>query len=173
MTIRSPDKHNLAELAALMPRYMSETYATEWHGSEQALRSAVAAGTLQMLVAAHRAQTIIGFVAWTSAYDLHWCVTGATILDLYVCPEARGRAVALRLLAAVAAKVQGDGGRFLRGTAVDTGSGTQLYGRAAVCNTTTECTVGGRAFRELAELENLPSRELLLRLPDAAWNYEA
>lgn len=173
MTIVRPDDHGLSQVAALMPRYMAEAYGASWHGSAEALRSAVAKDEVRILVARSRAGRIDGFVAWTSGYDLHWCVAGGVILDLYVCPEARGRAVAIRLLAAAAGQVRTAGGTFLRGTALVTGRGKKLYSRAAVCSETTECTVSGRALRELAELETLPSRDLLKRLPEAAWNYEA
>lgn len=172
MTIRPPDDHALSQLADLMPIYMSESYGVEWHGSEDALRSAVTLGTLRVLVATSRPGRIDGFIAWTAAFDLHWCVPGGTVLDLYVRREARGRAVSVRLLAAAAAQVGIEGGTFLRGTAVDAGTGKQLYGRAAVCNSTTECTVSGRAFRELAALERLTSREIVQRFPDKAGNYE-
>lgn len=173
MTIRPPDDVGLSEMAILMPRYMSEAYGAEWHGSVQALRTAVAAGALRILIARRRAMRIAGFIAWTSAYDLHWCATGGTVLDLYVCPEARGHAVAIRLLAAAANRVCMNGGTFLRGTAIDTGSGRKLYGRAAVCDATAECTIGGRALRELAALEQMPSRELVQRLPAPTSNYHA
>jgi ribosomal protein S18 acetylase RimI-like enzyme len=95
------------------------------------------------------------------------------VLDLYVRPEARGRAVALRLLAAAAAQLRREGGAFLRGTAVGTGAAKQLYDRVAICNPTTECTVSGRGFRELADLENASRRDLVQRLPNADSNYEA
>jgi GNAT superfamily N-acetyltransferase len=173
MTIEPVDPGRLSQVAALMPLYMSEAYGAEWRGSEEALQVAAAEGTLRILVAANRAEGVAGFIAWTPAYDLHWCVAGGAVLDLYVCPEARGRAVAIRLLAAAAAQLRLDGGAFLRGTALDTGRGKALYGRTAVCNPTMECTLSGRAFRELAELEKLPARELVRRLPSAAWNYEA
>jgi hypothetical protein len=115
---------------------MAESYGVEWRGSEQALRIALAARRLQILV-------------------------------------ARGNAVALRLLAAAAAQLRREGGTFLRGTAVGIGSAEKLYGRAAICNFTTECIVRGRAFRELADLESAPLRELAQRLPNADSNYEA
>jgi GNAT superfamily N-acetyltransferase len=173
MTIEPADPRRLSQVAALMPLYMAEAYGAAWHGSEEALRAAAAEGALRILVAANGAETVAGFIAWTPAYDLHWCVAGGAVLDLYVRPEARGRAVAIRLLAAAAARLRLDGGAFLRGTALDTGPGKELYSRAAVCNPATECTLSGRAFRELAELERLPARELVRRLPNAAWNYEA
>lgn len=171
MLIRTADDQGLSQVVALMPLYMSETYGAEWHGSEDAIRAAVAAEKLQVLTAS-RAERIAGFIAWTPAYDLHWCISGGAVADLYVRRGARGRAVALRLLAAAAASISRDGGAFLRGTAVDRGAGRKLYGRVAVCSSTTECTVGGRAFRQLAELENAPARELVERLPVVPLNYE-
>jgi GNAT superfamily N-acetyltransferase len=172
MTIGFPGDATLAEIAALMPLYMAEAYGVDWHGSEQALRAATADGSLRILAATTGPDACVGFVAWTPSYDLHWCVSGGTILDLYVRQEARGRAVALRLLAAAAVQIRSDGGKFIRGTALDTGPGKQLYGRTAVCTATTECTVSGRAFRQLTKLANVPPREIVRRLPDESWNYE-
>lgn len=172
MTVRPARDGDAAKLAELLRLYMRETYDTEWHGSEAALRGGGPDVQFRMNVALDSTQTVVGFVAWSPAYDLHWCVSGGVVLDLYVRPSARGRTMALRLLSSVASAVRAGGGSFLRGRAVDSTGAARLYARAAVCESGLECTLSGRAFRQLAELENSPTRELVRSLPDRSWNYE-
>jgi GNAT superfamily N-acetyltransferase len=107
------------------------------------------------------------------SYDLHHCVAGAEVLDLYVAPEARGRGLALALACAVAAAVAQDGGTYLKGGAVERGTGRRLYAKLAVCWPSGDCYVSGRAFRRLAALAGQPLRTMIRGLPPMAWNYEA
>ncbi|MBV9773034.1 MAG: N-acetyltransferase, partial [Gemmatimonadetes bacterium] len=89
-----------------------------------------------------------------------------------VAPRWRGRGVALLLGCAAAAEIHRGGGLYLKGTAVETGSGARLYGRFGVCDPS-GCIVAGRAFRRLAELAGRPVREVARSLPERAWNHEA
>ena len=95
------------------------------------------------------------------------------MLDLYVVPAARGRAIALALACAVAARVIARGGIYLKGTAVAGGTGRRLYERIVVSGATRECIVGGRALRRLAALAGEAPRVMAVSLPPTAWNHEA
>ena len=115
---------------------------------------------------------VVGFVAWTPSYDLHHCVAGVDILDLYVVPRMRSRGVALLLACAVAADEVDRGKLYMKGTFLEGGAGLRLYRRFAVCDGG-GCIVVGRAFRRLAELAGRPVREIARSLPARSWNYEA
>jgi GNAT superfamily N-acetyltransferase len=96
---------------------------------------------------------------------------GGEILDLYVAPQHRHRGVAALLIAAVCRQVFDIGGGFLKGGAVDSVTANRLYGRftPAFGN---DYTLGGRAFRRLAEFRGSSARELVHSLPRKAWNFE-
>ena len=170
--IRSVSQDDLQALPAILRAYMRETYDAVWHGSAEALARDVAAGRCGILVAEAEGE-VVGVVAWTRSYDLHHCVAGGEVIDLYVVPAQRGRGIAPALLCAAAEAVRADGGSYIKGAAVPTGAGGRLYGRVAVCHPEAACIVGGRAFRHLAGLAGRPPREVLRSLPDRAWNHEA
>lgn len=172
MIVRPAREEDAPRLAELLGRYMRETYDTEWHGSRAALTANESESMLRIRVAVDEPDTVVGFVAWSPAYDLHWCVSGGVVLDLYVEPAARGWATALRLLASVASAVRTGGGSFLQGRTVDSPAAGRLYARAAVCEAGVNCTLGGRAFRWLAERQTAPVREFVRGMPDRSWNYE-
>jgi GNAT superfamily N-acetyltransferase len=165
-----------ADVPALVPlfqAYMRETYDAPWHGSAESLeRDALGHRcTLHVAVDAHR--SVSGFIGWTSSYDLHHCLAGADVLDLYVSPGDRGRGLALALACAAAEAVARGGGTYLKGGAVEGGTGRRLYARLAVCWPNGDCYVSGRAFRRLAALTGVPLRTMIRDLPPRAWNHEA
>ena len=104
---------------------------------------------------------------------MHWAMSGAQIADLYVVPSHRGLGVALSLSARTAADARAEGCAFLRGGAYDRESTRRSYGRIAVVELSGETHLSGRAFRRLAELADLPTREILLSLHPIEWNFEA
>jgi GNAT superfamily N-acetyltransferase len=113
-----------------------------------------------------------GYMAWDSSYDLHWGIGGAHISDLYVVPSARGRGVALGLIAACCAQVRRAGGAYLRGEAYDAAGVRQFFRRVAVMMPSGEVALGGRAFRRMAELADSSPRMMLSGLPPIEWNHE-
>ena len=159
------------ELVPLLRAYMQETYSDRWHGTAAALGTDLR-DRCAIEVAVSAADDLVAFLAWAPSYDLHHCVSGADVLDLYVVPPWRGRGVAVALMCAVAARVSKAGGVYLKGTAVAGGTGRRLYDRIAVCTATQDCIVGGRAFRRLASLAGEPVRAMIAGLPAADWNYE-
>lgn len=163
-----------ADLAALVPlihAYMEEAYAQPWRGSAEELIADALGQRCSMLAAADPQQSLIGFFAWIPSYDLHHCLAGGEVLDVYVQPQSRGRGIALLLGCAAAALVREAGGSYLKGSVVPSGSGRRLYRRFAVCDAA-GCIVSGRGFRRLAELAGKSVREVVHHLPEPSWSYQ-
>ncbi len=152
---------------------MGETYDAPWRGSAEALERDALGQRCTLYVAVNRDARVCGFLGWTPSYDLHHCLPGAEVADLYVGPEARGGGLALALSCHVAEAVARSGGRYLKGGAVERGTGRRLYRKLAVCWPDGDCYVGGRSFRRMAELAGQPMRAMVRGLPPIAWNYEA
>lgn len=163
---------DIAGLHSLFDAYMREAYGAPWNGSAEALQHDALGQKCSVYLALAPDESLIGFLAWTSSYDLHHCVPGAEALDLYVDRAWRGRGIALLLVCAAAAEIEGRGGLYLKGSAVETGTGRRLYSRFGLCDAA-GCIVGGRAFRQLAELSGRSVREVVRALPEPSWNYEA
>jgi hypothetical protein len=113
----------------------------------------------------------VGFVAWERAYDLHHCLTGGHVLDLYVARARRARGIAVQLIARAAGIIHGEGGAFIKGGAADHGTGSRLYGRFAPAFGN-DYILGGKAFRHLATQSDLPLRKLVRSMPRREWNFE-
>lgn len=170
--VRAAQPADADALVHLFRDYMRETYDAEWYGSADALRTDAFGEACRMCVA-ESAGGLVGFIGWTAFYDLHHCVRGAEVLDLYVRPDARARGIAPALLFAAAQSVRDAGGRFLKGSVAGDGAAQRLYARVALCDAGTSCIVGGRAFRRLADLAGQPLRTAARALPEPAWSYEA
>jgi GNAT superfamily N-acetyltransferase len=94
--------------------------------------------------------------------------TSANIPDLYVAREYRSRAVAIRLLAAVARAAGEQGATYVRADRrCVAGRSRTAQTRAAVyCRLVGESIyVSGRAFRELPQLIDVDLKTLVRRLP--------
>jgi GNAT superfamily N-acetyltransferase len=163
---------DVPRLAALLDAYMQETFARPWGGSEAALRADAFGAALEMIVAESGDGALVAFVAFQRVYDLHHCVSGAEIVDMFVEPARRARGVAVELLAAVAAESRRRGGMFVKGQAVESPSARRLYARVATCFPGADCYVGGRAFRALADLSGRGPRAIARGLPPKMWNHE-
>jgi GNAT superfamily N-acetyltransferase len=167
MRIRLATPDDVPALASLNDAYMRELFARPWNGTEERLAADLAEG----VVHAALTETRDAFVAWHAAYDLHHCIRGASINDLYVAPSARGRGVAACLLAYCAARVAAAGGTYLHGTAAGERA-APLYARAAELHPQLGVIIGGRAFRAFAALDGAGPRAILSGLPPVAWNVE-
>jgi ribosomal protein S18 acetylase RimI-like enzyme len=168
--IKEATREDVPQVAALLQTYMRETYQEEWHGSAAGLLRDGSGACFRTLVAAHMQQAV-GFLAWERAYDLHHCLQGGQVLDLYVMAEHRARGIAVQLIARAAEIILRDGGAFIRGGAVDRGAGSRLYGRFAPAFGN-EYILGGKAFRHLAAQARLPVRSLARSMPSREWNFE-
>ena len=172
IAIRPARQEDVPELAVLMVSYMRETYDDAWHGSPEALPRDGFGAEFEMHVATANGE-LIGVVAWRKTYDLHHCMSGAEVIDMFVRPGSRGRSIGPALVCGVAAEALQRGAKFLRGQAVHDPGVRRLYERVAVTSVTLECTLSGRAFRSLAGLAHASPRTLARSVPDRSWNYEA
>ena len=75
------------------------------------------------------------------------------------------------LIAKATAVIHAQGGAFIKGGAVESGSGSRLYGRFAPAFGN-DFILGGKAFRHLGTLPELPIRQLVRALPQKEWNFE-
>jgi GNAT superfamily N-acetyltransferase len=171
-TARPAALRDVPVLVQLLEAYMRETFKAPWHGSAEALRRDGFGREFEIHVAMTGGEHVMGFLAWRKSYDLHHCLTGGEILDLYVSPDYRGRGVAPALVCAVAAEILRRGGTYVKGQAVEHRVVQRLYARFAMCFPGTDCIVGGRAFRRVAELAGRSAREVARSLPEKSWNYE-
>jgi GNAT superfamily N-acetyltransferase len=170
--VRLARSADVPAVASFLHAFMRETFDATWHGTPEALERDGLGARFELLVAEGRRGEIVGFVAWETAYDLHHCVRGGAVLDLYVEPRSRGRAVALALFAAMAARVRAQGGVYVRGQAVPKREVQRTYERVCVLFPGADANVGGRAFRALADLDGVAPRDAVRRLPERGWNYE-
>ena len=168
--IREANPDDTQTVAALLRSYMLETYHEEWDGSVNALLEVGFGARFRILVAA-MADQLVGFLAWERSYDLHHCLSGGHILDLYVTRAHRARGIAVQLIARAAGVIHREGGAFIKGGAVDSGTGARLYGRFAPAFGN-DYILGGKAFRHLAARSKLPVRQLVRSMPLRQWNFE-
>lgn len=171
--IRKGIAGDASRLAGLLGGYLRETYHGEWGGTVDLLKTHLASGAIEILVAENLGCEIIGLLAWSSCYDLHWCMKGGMIVDLYVPPSHRGRGIAARLATDLAKEIEARGGTFLKGGPVDNPGVLRLYRRVAIqYGGDGDFTISGRAFRHFASLSGKNLREIVRDLPDPAWNME-
>ena len=168
--IREASPDDVHALATLLRAYMLETYDSEWRGSVNGLLQDGLGARFRALMAA-LADRAVGFVAWERSYDLHHCLSGGHILDLYVAHQHRARGIAVQLIARAAGVIHREGGAFIKGGAVDSGTGSRLYGRFAPAFGN-DYILGGKAFRHLAAQSSVPLRKLVRALPKREWNFE-
>jgi GNAT superfamily N-acetyltransferase len=168
--VREAGPDDAQALAALLRAYMLETYQDEWRGSVKVLLRDGFGARFRALMAAFDDQPV-AFLAWERSYDLHHCLIGGHILDLYVAHRHRARGIAVQLIARAAGVIHSEGGAFIKGGAVDSGTGTRLYGRFAPAFGN-DYILGGKAFRHLAAQSHLPMRELVRSMPRKEWNFE-
>ena len=125
-----------------------------------------------MVVAEAENHQLVASGAWKPSSDLHHCIHGGEVIDLYIDPAYWRWGGAMNLIMAIATQIQQQGGVYIRGQAVENPSVQRLYQRCAHCFPTVECYVSGRAFRQLAELSGKEIRDVAKNLPKPAWNYE-
>lgn len=171
--IRPATTEDVPAIAALFGAHMRDAFGAgaRWDGSAEALARDGFGLHFEMLVAT-RSSECVGFVGWQNDYDVHSCIPGAELNDMYVRPDVRGLGVALRLVAAVAATVRARGGKYVRGLTTGDPRTLALYGRIAVAFEGANCILGGAAFRTVAELAGKPARAIIRGLPDNQANWK-
>jgi len=118
------------------------------------------------VVAVDESDNPIGYAMWVPTFDFHHAVDGAAIQELYVQPRHRGRALSFRLAAAIAKRIQKDGGTFLTAPVLtDDAKRLKLVRRATVGFSLEQVYLSGRGFRELIELEDADIKTLVRKLP--------
>jgi len=99
--IREASPDDVHAVAALLREYMLETYDDEWRGSVNGLLQDGFGTRFRALIAV-LADEAVGLLAWEKSYDLHHCLSGGHILDLYVARRHRARGIAVQLIATTA-----------------------------------------------------------------------
>ena len=88
------------------------------------------------------------------------------VIDLYVVPECRGFGVAPRMLSLVARQIAAEGGTFLAGQGLTTGTQPSLlYQKIEVGCPGVDCILGGKAFWAFCELSLTSMRDFVRNLP--------
>jgi GNAT superfamily N-acetyltransferase len=170
--IRPAHVNDTEALAGLIHSQMVELFDIKWGGSVAELERDGFGKEFESVIAESPEGSLIGFGAWMRSYDLHHCISGGVLMDLYVEPKYRGKAIALAIIVSVAQQIHDRGGHYLRGKAIPNKTVERFYDRVAVSFPGTEYNVGGRAFRCLSELSGHTPREMLVSLPQKEWNYE-
>jgi hypothetical protein len=115
------------------------------------------------LLVAERNDELVGMVQWALIHDMFWGMLGAEAGWLYVKSQFRGSGTVVALVARICADASKAGARFLHGGG---GFGPEaLYERIAIGNAGRDCYLSGRAFQVFANLDGLPAREIVRRLP--------
>jgi GNAT superfamily N-acetyltransferase len=167
--IRPATRSDLEPVGAMIDACMVELFDRRWSGTVDRLAADLDAGRVAIAIAI-AGDRLVGFIAWNSDYDLHHCVRGGTVCELYVDPTCRARGVAAQLVAFACGDIRRGGGVFLKGTAVR--AAAPLYDRVAWGWDCREVILGGRAFRTFADLAGAPARAIVSGLPARAWNDE-
>ena len=170
--IRLATSKDAAGLRLMLEAYLPENYGSKWNGTVEALESDLEKGVLRIVVA-ERERKIVGFLAYVDTYDLHWCVTGADVIDFYVRPDQRGLGAAIHLVTWVANEISHRGGLFIKSNPVENPAVRRLYERVALFQPSGEAYISGRALRELASLSGKAIREIVRNLPKPEWGREA
>jgi len=174
MLITPPCDEDLDGIVRLHAAYMRESYGRTSTITAEVLQRDGRGTCFHMLVAravSSSGAAPVAFIAWEPAYDLHHFVRGGHVLDAYVERRFRGRGLAPAMIARVADEIRKAGGVFIKAQAVDPRP-LRLYARVAATFPGSDCIVGGRAFRVLADLAGKDARAIARGLPEKEWNFE-
>ncbi len=171
VAVRKAGAENAPAIAAMLGSYIEECYTTNWGGNAEQLANDILSDRVSLFVA-EGGDKIIGFAAVIAAYDLHWCTRGGEVIDLYVIPDRRGRGIAFQVLAAAAKYIYENGGKFLKGGAIENVPVRRSVQRAAMMSGNGEVYLSGRAFRHFVGLAGRSPRDMLRNMPNPSWNLE-
>jgi GNAT superfamily N-acetyltransferase len=170
--VRAAERRDVPVLTRLLDAYMQEIFSSPWRGTAEALARDGLGKEFETHVATTEADEVIGFVTWMKSYDVHQCVKGGYVLDLFVVRAYRGRAVAAALMLAVVAAIHERGGTYIMGRAITDPTVERMYDRVGLQIPGTYRIAQGKAFRALARLVGRPPRVLSRYLPEKSWNNE-
>jgi len=170
-SVRLATESDTNAVAALLTEYVRSELHADWFGSAERLREDGFGSRFDLLLAHATSEDLIGFAAFAPDYDLHVCVRGARILDLYVRSQWRGRGVAALLLTHAAREIMRRGGHYMKGAAQPNAAIINFYGRCAVPFHGPEFTLSAKAFRHFASLAGSDPRHIARNLPQKQWNF--
>ena len=159
---------DMPEMGSLLGRYMGEFLGRPWEGSAAELRDGL--GRDFHAVIACTGYAMVGFAVWHNTYDVHHCLPGGEISDMYVLPQNRGKGIAPTLIAMVASQVLRTGGRFVKGR-IDKAA-EPFYRKVAIVCEGSESYISGRAFRTLAGRAEAVPQRTIRRFPALSENFE-
>jgi GNAT superfamily N-acetyltransferase len=155
-------------VAALFAAYMTELFGRANAMTADVLLRDGQGRHFRMIVAVDGTDRPVGFAAWRPTYDLHHAVAGGEIPDLFVAPAYRHRALAIRLIAAVARAVRNKGGRYVCGDVLTDDTKRLRVARRVGAGYPAETVyLSGRGFREVADLADADIKTLVGNLPPA------
>lgn len=164
LRIRAANETDVPEIEAMVADFVKGHPAENHPRSSEVLRAAYfGAHPVAHLLIGERNGAVVGMVQWRLVHDMFWGMFGAEVEWLYVRPEVRGSGIVAALIARVCAEASAAGAAFLHGGG---GAGpSKLYERVAIGMASRECHLSGKAFRIFADLDGLPVREIIRRLP--------
>jgi GNAT superfamily N-acetyltransferase len=115
------------------------------------------------LLVAERGGVIVGMAQWRLIHDMFWGMFGAEAGWLYVKSSHRGSGIVAALVARLCAQASDAGAKFLQGGGAE--GPAKLYERVAIGHSDRACHLSGKAFQSFANLDGLPLREIVRRLP--------
>jgi N-acetylglutamate synthase-like GNAT family acetyltransferase len=162
--IRNANESDVADIENMVADFVKGHPSENHPRSSQVLRAAYfGERPVAHLLMAERNGEIVGMAQWRLIHDMFWGMFGAEAEWLYVKPNCRGSGVVAALIARVCAQAAQAGARLLHGGGGNRQS--KLYERVAIGMESRECHLSGKAFRIFAELDGLPVREIIRRLP--------
>ena len=164
LSIRSANENDIEEIERMVADFV-KGHPAELHArSSKVLREAYFGDhPVAHLLVAERCSEIVGMVQWRLIHNMFWGMFGAEAGWLYVKPDHRGSGIVAALVVRLCALASEAGAKFLQGSG-DEGP-SKLYERIAIGLSDRACHVSGKAFQSLANLDGLPLREIVQRLP--------
>lgn len=101
VVIRAAAATDLPEVEELLRSYMAEALNRRWEGSLSALERDGLGREFHTLLA-WRGREAVGVAFWHRVYNVHFCVVGGEICDMFVKRHYRNSGTALMLVAAAA-----------------------------------------------------------------------
>ena len=163
-SIRNANPKDIAEIERMISAFVKGHPAENYPRSQETLRAAYfEERPVAHLLVAERNGEIVGMVQWSLIHNMFWGMFGAEAGWLYVKPDHRGSGIVAALVARICALASEAGAKFLQGSG-DEGP-SKLYERVAIGLPDRTCHISGKAFQTIAELDGLPLREIVRRLP--------
>jgi GNAT superfamily N-acetyltransferase len=164
MLVRSANENDIEDIERMVADFVKGHPAELHERSSKALHDAYfGERPVAHLLVAERAGVVVGMAQWRLIHDMFWGIFGAEAEWLYVRPQHRGSGIVAALVAHLCAQAREAGAKFLQGGG---GPGpSKLYERVAIGHSARVCHLSGKAFQHFANLDGLPVREVVRRLP--------